>query len=68
MPTDMKIVHGDVPCNEVDAVIIVWLFKVEMSLNFQKPFSLNFLRGENLAAAFRAVLDTKILSSFVGHG
>ena len=64
----MKIVHGDMPCNKVDPVIIVWLFKVEMSLNFQKPFSLNFLRGENLAAAFHTVLDRKILSSFVGHG
>ena len=65
---DMKIVHGDVPCKMFVAVIIVWLFKVKMSLSFQTPFNLNFLRRKNLDAAFHAVLDTKILSIFVGHG
>ena len=43
---DIKIVHGDVPGNKVDAEITIWL----------------------LDAAFHAVLDTKILSIFVGHG
>ena len=52
--TDMKIVHGDTPCNKVDAVMIFWLFKVKMRLTFKKPFNLKFLRGENLDAAFHA--------------
>ena len=49
----MKIVHGDMPCNKVDAVIIIWIFKVKMSLTFKKPFNFNFSRV-NLDAAFHA--------------
>ena len=59
VPTDMKIVHGNVPCNKVDAVIIVWIFKVKMSLIFQNPFNLIFLRGENLAQLFMQLLTQK---------